>query len=89
MENLLALDYPPEQLEVVVACDASDDRTDEIVEEIAAREPRVSLLRAPREGKRPALDRAVRGTDSELVAFSARQRDLGARCAAQARSQLR
>ena len=70
VENLLALDYPPEQLEVVVASDASDDRTDEIVEEIAAREPRVSLLRAPREGKRPALDRAVRGTESELVAFS-------------------
>ncbi|MGH3045044.1 MAG: glycosyltransferase, partial [Gaiellaceae bacterium] len=70
VENLLELDYPPEQLEVVVASDASDDGTDEIVEEIAAREPRVSLLRAPREGKRPALDRAVRGTDSELVAFS-------------------
>jgi cellulose synthase/poly-beta-1,6-N-acetylglucosamine synthase-like glycosyltransferase len=33
LENLLALDYPPEQLEIVVASDASSDRTDEIVEE--------------------------------------------------------
>ncbi|HLB17976.1 MAG TPA: glycosyltransferase, partial [Gaiellaceae bacterium] len=28
LENLLALDYPREQLEIVVASDASDDRTD-------------------------------------------------------------
>jgi glycosyltransferase involved in cell wall biosynthesis len=70
VENLLALDYPPELVQIVVASDDSADRTDEIVEEIAAREPRVSLLRCPREGKRPALDRAVRSTESEVVAFS-------------------
>ena len=47
LENLLALDYPGEQLEVVVASDASSDRTDEIVEEVAASEPRLRLLRCP------------------------------------------
>ena len=36
--NLLALDYPPEKVEIVVASDASDDRTDELVEAIAAHE---------------------------------------------------
>ena len=31
LENLLAQDYPPERLEIVVGSDASTDRTDEIV----------------------------------------------------------
>src|SRR5919201_1655222 len=50
LENLLALEYPVERLEIVVASDASVDRTDEIVEEFAAREPRVRLQRWPRGG---------------------------------------
>jgi len=68
--NLLALDYPPEKVEIVVASDASDDRTDELVEAIAAREPRVRLLRCPREGKVAAQNRAVRETQGEILAFS-------------------
>src|SRR5207245_3658644 len=48
LDNLLALDYPPDRLEIVVASDASTDRTDELVEGVAAREPRVRLLRCPR-----------------------------------------
>src|SRR5260370_13502327 len=31
LENTLALDYPPELMEVIVASDCSTDRTDEIV----------------------------------------------------------
>ena len=70
LENLLELDYPAEQLEIVVASDASGDRTDELVEAVAAREPRVRLLRCPRGGKVAAQDRAVRETGGEVVAFS-------------------
>ena len=70
VENLLALDYPHAQLEIVVASDGSTDRTDEIVEEIAAREPRVRLLRCPRAGKVAAQHKAVRETTSELLAFT-------------------
>jgi glycosyltransferase involved in cell wall biosynthesis len=70
LENLLALDYPPERLEIVVASDDSSDRTDEIVAETAAREPRVSLLRCRRGGKVAAQDRAVREAETEVVAFS-------------------
>ena len=36
IENLLALDYPDDRLEVLVASDGSTDRTDEIVREHAA-----------------------------------------------------
>jgi cellulose synthase/poly-beta-1,6-N-acetylglucosamine synthase-like glycosyltransferase len=70
LENLLALDYPPERLEIVVASDASSDRTNELVEAVAAREPRVRLLDCPRGGKVAAQDRAVRETASDVVAFS-------------------
>jgi glycosyltransferase involved in cell wall biosynthesis len=70
VENLLALDYPTELVEVVVASDGSTDRTDEIVEEIAAREPRVRLLRCPREGKVAAQHRSVRETSHEVLAFT-------------------
>ena len=70
LENLLALDYPPELLDVIVASDASTDRTDELVEAFAQREPRVRLVQAPRGGKVAAQDRAVRETDADVVAFS-------------------
>jgi cellulose synthase/poly-beta-1,6-N-acetylglucosamine synthase-like glycosyltransferase len=67
LQNLLALDYPREQFEIVVASDASTDRTDEIAAGFA---PSVRLIRAPRGGKVAAQDLAVRETDAEIVAFS-------------------
>jgi cellulose synthase/poly-beta-1,6-N-acetylglucosamine synthase-like glycosyltransferase len=70
VENLLALDYPPGKVDVVVASDGSQDATDHLVEAIAAREPRVRLLRLPRGGKVVAQNRAVRETAGEIVAFS-------------------
>ncbi len=70
LENLSALDYPPERLEIVVASDGSRDRTDEIVEAHASRDRRISLLRRPREGKLAAQDAAVDVVTAEVVAFS-------------------
>jgi cellulose synthase/poly-beta-1,6-N-acetylglucosamine synthase-like glycosyltransferase len=70
IENLLALDYPPELLEVVVASDASEDRTDELVTTIAEGAPSVRLIRCRRSGKVAAQDAAVRETDADIVAFS-------------------
>ncbi|MGH3002130.1 MAG: glycosyltransferase, partial [Gaiellaceae bacterium] len=70
LENLLALDYPAGRLSIVVASDASTDRTHELVEAVAAREPRVRLLVCPRGGKVAAQDRAVRESEAEIAAFS-------------------
>ena len=67
LENLLALDYPAELLDIVVASDASTDHTDQIAMRFA---PRVRLVRAPRGGKVAAQNLAVRESDSEIVAFS-------------------
>ncbi|MGZ4336021.1 MAG: glycosyltransferase family 2 protein [Gaiellaceae bacterium] len=65
LENLRALDYPAELLEIVVTSDASTDRTEELAEAAGAR-----VLRNPRGGKVAAQDAAVRTTDAEVVAFS-------------------
>src|SRR6516225_8440165 len=52
----LAWDYPRDRLEVLVASDASDDRTDEILQGI--KDPRLKLVRMEkRSGKGVALNR--------------------------------
>jgi cellulose synthase/poly-beta-1,6-N-acetylglucosamine synthase-like glycosyltransferase len=66
VENLLAQDYPRDKLQVVVSSDASTDRT----EEIALQFPGVKVISNPKGGKVAAQDRAVRETESEIVAFS-------------------
>jgi cellulose synthase/poly-beta-1,6-N-acetylglucosamine synthase-like glycosyltransferase len=65
LENLRALDYPAELLELVVTSDASTDRTEELAEAAGAR-----VIRNPRGGKVAAQDAAVRTTEAEVVAFS-------------------
>jgi cellulose synthase/poly-beta-1,6-N-acetylglucosamine synthase-like glycosyltransferase len=65
LENLAALDYPPEKVELVVTSDASTDRTEELAEATGAR-----VIRNPRGGKVAAQNAAVRATEAEVVAFS-------------------
>ena len=71
LENLLALDYPAEQARASWSPRMPpSDRTDEIVEAVAARDPRVRLLRCPRGGKVAAQNLAVRESAGDVVAFS-------------------
>src|SRR6201993_1520796 len=79
LENLRALDYPAELLELVVTSDASTDRTEELAEAAGAR-----VIRNPRGGKVAAQDAAVRVTEAGVVAFS----DANATCAPAALRQL-
>ena len=68
LENLLALDYPADCLEVVIASDGSDDGTNDIVARYADRG--VRLLSLPRVGKAPALNSAVAASGGEILVFS-------------------
>ena len=69
LENTLALDYPRELLEIIVASDCSNDRTDEIVREFSARG--VQLCRRPeRLGKTAAQNAAVAQARGEIIIFS-------------------
>jgi cellulose synthase/poly-beta-1,6-N-acetylglucosamine synthase-like glycosyltransferase len=69
LENTLALDYPRELLEIIVASDCSSDRTDEIAREFAVHG--VQLHRQPeRLGKTAAQNAAVEKAGGEIILFS-------------------
>src|SRR3989442_14701998 len=68
LENVFALDYPPERLEVMVVSDGSTDATEEIVRTGFA--GRVRLLALPRQGKTLAQNQAVAVARGEVVVFS-------------------
>jgi cellulose synthase/poly-beta-1,6-N-acetylglucosamine synthase-like glycosyltransferase len=69
LENTLALDYPRQLLEIIVASDCSTDRTDDIVREFSARG--VRLCRQPeRLGKTAAQNAAVEQARGEVIIFS-------------------
>ncbi len=57
LANTLALDYPRDKLQIVVASDGSDDGTDELVRDFGSEA--VTLLSLPRGGKNAALNAAV------------------------------
>jgi cellulose synthase/poly-beta-1,6-N-acetylglucosamine synthase-like glycosyltransferase len=64
--NALALDYPRERLEVIVACDGCADETAELARMAGAD----LVLELPRGGKIRAQDAAVQRARGEIVAFS-------------------
>jgi len=69
IENTLALDYPLNLFEVIVASDCSDDGTDDIVREFAPQG--VRLIAAPeRLGKENAQSLAIRESAGEVLVFS-------------------
>ena len=71
IKALLALDYPPEKLELLIVNDGSTDRTAAIVLEF--KEPQVRLLTVPKEfaarGKSGALNFALRQASHPVLAI--------------------
>jgi len=73
LRNALALDYPANRLEIVVASDGSKDNTSSIVRSFAEGEGRgrVRLLDfSPNRGKVAVLNDAIPELSGEIVAFS-------------------
>lgn len=69
LENALSLDYPKAKFEIIVASDASTDRTDEIVRSFAGRG--VILHRQEkRHGKTRAQHRAAGASSGDILIFS-------------------
>lgn len=69
LENSLALDYPADRLEIIVASDCSTDATDAIVQSLAARG--VRLVRAgERKGKEYAQWCALQAARGDIMVFS-------------------
>jgi cellulose synthase/poly-beta-1,6-N-acetylglucosamine synthase-like glycosyltransferase len=71
VRNKLMQDYPAELIQIIVISDESEDGTDAIVQQIAAEDERVSLLRqSPRQGKTAGLNLAMQQAQGEIVIFS-------------------
>lgn len=69
LQHTLALAYPKDRLEVLVASDASDDGTDAIVKEYTGRA--VRLVRAPqRRGKEYVQGLAVTAAKGDVIVFT-------------------
>jgi glycosyltransferase involved in cell wall biosynthesis len=69
LENTLALDYPADKLEVIVASDCSTDRTHDIVRELAPRGVRLVVL-PERGGKTAAQNLAAAEAKGEILIFT-------------------
>ncbi len=69
LENSLALDYPPELLQIIVAADGSDDATEEIARSYVGRG--VEVIHDPaRRGKTSAINHAMSSVRHDVVVFS-------------------
>lgn len=69
--NLLATDYPANKLQIVIASDGSTDATENIVQDISARDARVRLfVPQGRKGKTDTQNRAIKQIGSEVIVFS-------------------
>ena len=69
MENSLALDYPRDLLQILIAADGSDDGTDSVVREFAQRGVELSFD-PQRNGKMAAINRAMKTVRGEIVVMS-------------------
>ena len=68
LDNALALDYPRDKLEIIVASDCSTDRTDEIVRGYG--EPVILDRQRERLGKSVAQNHAARVASGDILIFS-------------------
>ena len=74
LDNLLALEYPPDKVQVIVVSDGSSDRTDEIASSYRDQNVVLERVGSP-SGKAVALNRgAERATGDVLVFCDVRQR---------------
>jgi poly-beta-1,6-N-acetyl-D-glucosamine synthase len=70
LDSLLGLDYPPELVEIIVASDGSDDKTNDILAAYAVRDMRVKpLVFNEQRGKMPTLNDAVSSATGEILYF--------------------
>lgn len=66
--NSLALDYPADRLEIIIAANGCTDRTNEIVRGFD--DPRVRLLCIEKPGKMEAVNEAVRISTGDVLVFT-------------------
>ena len=68
LDSVLAQDYPPERMEILVVDGRSDDDSRAVVEEYGRRDSRIRLLDNPRQIVPSALNTAIRAARGEIIA---------------------
>ncbi len=69
LENTLKIEYPKDKLEILVASDGSNDKTDEIVREFEKQGVKL-FHQAGRKGKTYTQNKAVEKASGEIILFS-------------------
>ena len=69
IENCLALDYPREKLEIIVASDGSTDRTNKLVEKFEKKGVKLIALQE-NQGKSSVQNKAVAGAGGDILLFT-------------------
>jgi glycosyltransferase involved in cell wall biosynthesis len=71
LSSLLSLEYPSENVEILIASDGSSDGTNEIIETYAARHLQIKpIFFADQRGKIPVINDAVRVAKGEILFFA-------------------
>jgi len=71
LSNLLAQEYPPDRLDVVVVCNGSVDGSEEFARQLACTEPRVRVFTSPSDrGKAGALNIAAARVAADVIVFA-------------------
>jgi glycosyltransferase involved in cell wall biosynthesis len=70
LDSLLAQDYPADRFEIIVANNASTDRTAHLLEEYCARDPRIRYLTERRQGVHYARNSAALVAKGEILYFT-------------------
>jgi cellulose synthase/poly-beta-1,6-N-acetylglucosamine synthase-like glycosyltransferase len=70
VQNLLALDYPPEKMQVVVVSDGSTDSTPAILREFGSASRVKTLLKPESQGKALGLNDAIKLACGEILLFT-------------------
>lgn len=68
LRSLLASNYPPSMLTILVASDGSTDKTNTLAEQFD--DPRVSLIELPAGGKATAVNRALQQVQTDLIVLT-------------------
>ncbi len=70
VRNLLALDWPADRLEVLIASDGSSDRTNDVVQALSDEDARVRLLELPRGGRCAAINAGAEAATGEILVLT-------------------
>lgn len=67
LRGILAQDYPPDRMEIIIADGMSDDGTREIIARIAGEDPRIRLVDNPKRITPAGLNAAIKASRGEII----------------------